>query len=99
MSSIRSAVPRGRLRSVMTYSSVAGAGAGRNLDGSGNHLVDEAIVARLFGGEPAVAVGVGLDLGRRLSGVERHPLLEHPLGVEHLLGLDRDVGRGAADHA
>jgi hypothetical protein len=27
------------------------------------------------------------------------PLLEHPLGVEHLLGLDRDVGRRAADAA
>src|SRR6266542_2335331 len=79
MSSMRSAVFRGRLRSLIAYSSVAGASTGRNLDGAGDHLVDEAVVARLFGGEPAVAVGVGFDLGRGLPGVERDPLLEHPL--------------------
>ena len=31
--------------------------------------------------------------------MERHPLLEHPLGVKHLLGLDRDVGSCPTDPA
>src|SRR6266542_3643424 len=75
MSSMRSAVCRGRLRSLIAYSSVAGASTGRNLDGAGDHLVDEAVVARLFGGEPAVAVGVGFDLGFFFSCVGRHPHL------------------------
>ena len=49
--------------------------------------------------EPAVAVGVLLDLLDRLAGVlgdeARHLLLD----VEHLLGLDLDVGGRAADAA
>jgi hypothetical protein len=62
-------------------------------------MVDEAVVLGLGGGEPAVPVGVAFDLFHRLAGVERDTLLHHPFGVQQLLGLDRDVGRGAADAA
>ena len=56
-------------------------------------LVDEAVLAGLFGGEPAVAVRVGLNPLERLPGVEGDALGHHPLEVDDLLGLDRDVGR------
>ena len=39
-------------------------------------VVDEAVVLGLLGGEPAVAVGVGLDLLERLAGVEGDALGE-----------------------
>ena len=35
------------------------------------HLVDEAVILRPVGGEPAIAVGVGLDLLERLARVMR----------------------------
>src|SRR3954453_14655100 len=66
---------------------------GRHLVGTRDHVVDEAVVARLVCGEPAVPVGGALDLVDRLAGVERDPLLHDLLRVEHLLGLDRDVTR------
>ena len=56
-------------------------------------LVDEAVLAGLVGGEPAVAVRVGLDALERLAGVEGDALGHHPLQVDDLLGLDGDVGR------
>ena len=62
-------------------------------------MVDEAVVAGLLGREPAVAIGVGLDgldgLTAVLGDEGRHALLD----VEHLLGLDLDVGRGSAEAA
>ena len=58
-----------------------------------DHLVDEAVLPGLLGGEPAVAVGVGLDALDRLAGVEGDALGHHPLQVDDLLGLDGDVGR------
>src|SRR3954462_6862725 len=70
---------------------------GRHLVGPGHNVVDEAIVLGLVRGEPAVAVGVLLDLLDRLTGVEGDPLLQDLLRVEHLLGLDRDVARGATE--
>src|SRR4051812_21662000 len=76
-----------------------GAGAGRHLLGAADDVVDEAVVLGLFGREPAVAVGVLLDLLDRLAGVEGDALLHRALRVEHLLGLDGDVGRGATDAA
>ena len=51
---------------------------------------------RLLGGEPAVALGVGLDLLERLPGVLGDQLGHAPLGVGELLGLDGDVGGLAA---
>src|SRR5919112_5538958 len=75
---------------VIRSSSGPCAGAGRHLLGAADDVVDEAVVLGLLRGEPAVAVGVLLDLLHRLSGVERDPLLHDALGVEHLLGLDRD---------
>ena len=41
-------------------------------------VVDEAVLLRLLGGEPAVAVGVLLDLLDRLAGVEGDALVQHP---------------------
>src|SRR5712691_3269110 len=49
--------------------------------------------------EPAVPVGVGLDLLDGLAGVHRGALGQGALEVEDLLGLDPDVGRRAADPA
>ena len=54
-------------------------------------LVDEAVVLRLVGGEPAVAVRVPLDALDRLAGVKRDPFCHHPLQVNDLLRLDRYV--------
>src|SRR5690348_9943469 len=70
-----------------------------DLDGPFYDLVDEPVVPRLVVGEPAVPVRVGLDAGLVLAGVERDAIVEHALGVEHLLGLDRDVRRRADDAA
>src|SRR3954451_12092246 len=63
----------------------------RDLGGSGDHLVDEAVIERLLGREPAVAVGVLLDALDGLTGVEGDALGHHPLGVDDLLGVDNDV--------
>ncbi len=54
--------------------------------------VDQAVGLGLFGGEPAVALAVGLDLLQRLTRVVRDELGHAPLGVRQLLGLDGDVG-------
>jgi hypothetical protein len=62
-------------------------------------VVDEAVLLRLMRGEPAVAVGVELDLLDRLAGVERLELGQLLLQQEALLGLDLDVGRRAAEIA
>src|SRR3954454_15626213 len=72
---------------------------GGHLAGERDLVVDEAVVLGLVGGEPAVAVGVLLYLLDGLPGVEGDPLLQDLLGVEHLLSLDRDVTRGAAETA
>ena len=63
----------------------------------GEHLVDEAVVARLLGGEPPVPPGVPLDPLDRLAGVLGDQPHHHVLGVLEVLGLDLDVDRGAAD--
>ena len=55
-------------------------------------LVDEAVVLGALGGEPAVALAVGLDLLERLARVHRDQLGHALLGVAQLLGLDGDVG-------
>src|SRR3954451_9357072 len=72
---------------------------GWHLVGPGHDVVDEAVFLGLVSREPAVAVGVLLDLLDRLAGVEGDPLLQDLFRVEHLLGLDRYVTRGAAEAA
>src|SRR5665647_365581 len=67
--------------------------------GVGDDLVDEAVLHGLLGREPAVAVGVGGDLLKGLAGLLGGQLGEHPLHVQDELGIDPDVGRGAADAA
>src|SRR5699024_10522485 len=62
-------------------------------------VVDEAVLLGLGRREPAVAVGVGLDLLHALPGVLGDELGHLLLDVQHLLGLDLDVGGGAADPA
>ena len=59
-------------------------------------VVDHAVLLRLLGREPAVALGVGGDLLDRLAGVVGDQLGHAALGVGELLGLDGDVGRLAA---
>ena len=54
---------------------------------------------RLLGSEPAVAVGVGLDLLQRLTGVLGDQPLHGGLDVQGLLGLDPDVAGRAAETA
>ena len=50
-------------------------------------------------GQAASAAAVLLDLVHRLAGVEGDALGHRLLHVQHLLGLDGDVGRGAPDAA
>ena len=62
-------------------------------------MVDEAVFEGFLGGEPAVAIGVGLDALDRLAGelgVQPEHLL---LDDRELLGLDGDVGRATGDTA
>src|ERR1700684_4010463 len=68
---------------------------GRNI-GGGDHLVDEAGLLGFFGRVPAVPVSVLLDLLNGLAGVEGGAVEQRLLHVEHLLGLDPDVGGRAA---
>src|SRR5580704_8989288 len=71
-----------------------GAHAGGDVGGAADHVVDEAVLLGLIGRVPAVPVGVLLDLLDRLPGVEGGAVEQRLLHVEHLLGLDPDVGRG-----
>src|SRR5687767_3012009 len=57
-----------------------------------DHAVDDAVVTRLLGGEPAVAVGIRLDAIDGLAGVEGDALGHRPLQADDLLGLDGDIG-------
>src|SRR3954452_21871669 len=61
--------------------------------------VHEAVGLSLLRREPAVAVGLLLDPLDELTGVPRDQGLHVVLGVDHLLGLDGDIGRRAADAA
>src|SRR3954471_11859883 len=78
---------------------VALVAAALGLLGAGEDLVDEAVVLGLLRGEPAVAVGVALDLVEVLPRVLGDELGHLLLDVEHLLGLDLDVAGGTADAA
>src|SRR6202167_524762 len=72
---------------------------GRDLERAVHNVIDEAVALGLLGGEPAVPVGVLLDGADGLAGVRRRPPEQRLLDVQHLLGLDPDVGRGTADAA
>src|SRR4051794_21872476 len=63
--------------------------------GLADDVVDEAVLESLLRGEPAVAVGVLLDLLDRLSGVQGLQVVELALGPPEQGWLDRDVGGGA----
>src|SRR3954468_21938461 len=63
-----------------------------DLAGAADHVVDEAVLLGLPCGEPAVPVGIGLDLLERLAGVLADQLEQHLLDVKGLLSLDLDVG-------
>src|SRR6201995_223607 len=73
--------------------------AGRGLLGAADHVVHEAVLLGLLRGVPVVAVGVLEDLLQGLAGVPGRELRQRLLHVAHLLGLDPDVGGGAADAA
>src|SRR5690606_16113974 len=73
--------------------------AAGDVEGALQHLVDEPVLPGLLRGEPAVPVGVLLDLLHALPGVEGDPLLEHLLHVQQVVGEDPDVGGGSADAA
>src|SRR3954454_17602496 len=72
---------------------VVAVGHGRLAD----DVVDEPVLEGLLRGEPAVAVGVLVDLLHRLARVERLQLVELTLRPAEQIGLDRDVRRRAAD--
>src|SRR4051812_44647010 len=65
--------------------------------GGGDDVVDEAVLAGLLGGEPAVAVGVALDLLDALPGVLGLQVVDVPLEAPQHVGLDGDVGLRAPD--
>src|SRR5947207_364210 len=73
-----------------------GAAPARHAGGVVHDVVQQAVVPGLLGREPAVAVGVLGDLLDALPAVLGDELGHPPLGVEQLLGLDLDVGGGAA---
>src|SRR6185437_12815833 len=73
--------------------------AGRGFLGAADHVVHEAVLLGLLRGVPVAAVGVPEDLLQGLAGVPRGELGQRLLHVAHLLGLDPDVGGGAADAA
>src|SRR5260221_10792058 len=75
-----------------------GLGCG-DFEGAADHVVDEAILLGLRCRVPAVAVGVLFDLLDRLTGVVGGALEQRLLHVQHLLGLDADVGGRAPDAA
>src|ERR1700743_3583048 len=78
---------------------LVGAAAARDVERRLADVVDEAVVERLLGGEPAVAVTVGVDLLDGLAGGRRGDLGEALLHVENELRLGLDVTRGAAEAA
>src|ERR1035438_3793055 len=77
----------------------AGAGATSGLAGMGVNVVNEAVSHGLLSREPPVAVGVRLDLLKRLPSVQRDELSHLLLDVQHLLRLDLDVRGRASDAA
>src|SRR5882757_243580 len=81
-----------------------GSGAGGTRTAAAGHVrgrehdaVQQPVLLGLLCGEPAVAVGVLGDLLEGLSGVLGDQLGHPALGVQQLLGLDLDVGGGAAE--
>src|SRR5690606_35035058 len=68
-----------------------------DLAGSGDDVVDEAVLERLLRREPPVAVEVGDDPLDRLPGVLGDELGHLALVALEQLRLDGDVGLGAAD--
>src|SRR5699024_9753313 len=79
--------------------SLGGAATAGDVPGAADDLVDEAVLERLGGGEPLVAIGVGGDLLDALSGLLRDQLGERALHREDQVGLDLDVRGGAAQAA
>src|SRR5699024_7865348 len=65
--------------------------------GVAHNVVDEAVVHRLLGGEPTVAVGVAVDLLHRLAGLLGGEFCHDLLHVQDEFRVDLDVGRGTAD--
>src|SRR3954470_14499767 len=65
--------------------------------GLADHVVDEPVLEGLLRGEPAVAVGVLLDLLDRLTRVLRLQLVQLALGPPEQVGLDGDIGCSTAD--
>src|SRR4051812_19105160 len=84
---------------MVTVRSSADRAGARHLGRALDDVVDEPVLLGLLRREPAVPVGVLVDLLEGLAGVVGDALLQHPPGVHHLLGLDRDVGRRTADAA
>src|SRR3954467_7194600 len=65
--------------------------------GLAHHVVDEPVLECLLRGEPAVAVGVLLDLLDRLARVPRLRVVELGLRAAEQAGLDGDARRGTPD--
>src|SRR6201999_125126 len=67
--------------------------------GVGDDVVDEAVLEGFRRGEPAVAIGVGLDALEGLSGEFRIEAEHLLLDDRELLGLDGDVSGATGDTA
>src|ERR1017187_5587490 len=77
----------------------AGGRATSGLAGVRVDMVDETVGHGLLCREPAVTVGVRLDLRKGLAGVLRDELSHLLLDMQHLLSLDLDVRGRTADAA
>src|SRR5215207_10563182 len=63
----------------------------------GDHPVDDPVGLRFFRAEEIVALSVLPDLLQVLAGVVRDDLVEAPAQLDHLAGVDLDVGRLALE--
>src|SRR5262245_32931800 len=83
--------------SVAPVHSCGRAAAAVDLSCGADHVVHEPVLLSLLGREPAVPVRVTLDRVHGLAGVTGDQLGHLALRVEHLLGLNLDVGCGPAE--
>ena len=65
----------------MLRDSVRTDGSARHVAATGDHVVDDAVLAGFLGREPAVALGVGGDLFDRLTGVLGEEFLDPSTAV------------------
>ena len=70
-------------------------GIDRKRRGAIDDVIDQSVLASLFGPHEAVAVGVFLQLLERLAGVPLVDLVELLLHADEFFRVDQDIGRAS----